>query len=150
MQKVMSRKEVDQQPQSYNKAHIIMGCQTLMIIAILSVIIGAAGGNKSEDVTPSAALSAALSSATSTSSSTTPSAETAQADCGGPSTFGGIGYPTGYYDFFPDPRDFTFEEYILAVEEYAQLHEIKEREEEAAIRACKPYEFKELFTADRV
>lgn len=146
MQKVMSRKEVDQQPQSYNKAHIIMGCQTLMIIAILSVIIGAAGGNKSEDVTPSAALS----SATSTSSSTTPSAETAQADCGGPSTFGGIGYPTGYYDFFPDPRDFTFEEYILAVEEYAQLHEIKEREEEAAIRACKPYEFKELFTADRV
>jgi len=117
-----------------------------MIIAILSVIIGAAGGNKSEDVTPSAALS----SATSTSSSTIPSAETAQADCGGPSTFGGIGYPTGYYDFFPDPRDFTFEEYILAVEEYAQLHEIKEREEEAAIRACKPYEFKELFTADRV
>lgn len=146
MQKVMSRKEVDQQPQSYNKAHIIMGCQTLMIIAILSVIIGAAGGNKSEDDIPSAALS----SATSNTPSTTPSAETAQADCGGPSTFGGIGYPTGYYDFFPDPRDFTFEEYILAVEEYAQLHEIKEREEEAAIRACKPYEFKELFTADRV
>ena len=121
-----------------------------MIIAILSVIIGAAGGNKSEDDIPSAALSSATSTTSSNTPSTTPSAETAQADCGGPSTFGGIGYPTGYYDFFPDPRDFTFEEYILAVEEYAQLHEIKEREEEAAIRACKPYEFKELFTADRV
>tara|TARA_B110000285_G_C14844655_1_gene477015 strand:+ start:354 stop:719 length:366 start_codon:yes stop_codon:yes gene_type:complete len=121
-----------------------------MIIAILSVIIGAAGGNKSEDDIPSAALSSATSTTSSNTPSTTPSAETAQADCGGPSTFGGIGYPTGYYDFFPDPRDFTFEEYILAVEEYAQLHEIKEREEEAAFRACKPYEFKELFTADRV
>jgi hypothetical protein len=104
-----------------------------MIIAILSVIIGAAGGNKSEDNAP---IPSATPLPSAVSSSFSASSEKA--------------YPTGYYNFFPDPSEFTFEEYLLAVEEYSVLHEIKEREEEAAIRASTPYEFKELLTADRV
>lgn len=59
-------------------------------------------------------------------------------------------YPNGYYDFFPDPKDYTFEEYLLAVEEYTVLHVQKKRADEAALRASTEYEFKELFKADRV
>ena len=118
MEKVMARKEVDMQPQSYNKAHIIMGCQTLLIIAILSTLIAVAGGNDAAE----SMVAEVIEKVTSTFSDEPTGGKTIRKK-----------YPNGYYDFFPDPKDYTFEDYLLAVEEYTVLHVQKKREDEAAV-----------------